>query len=420
MLASKATLETIESKITGARVLLRVDFNVPVSKEGTVTDKTRIIATLPTINKVLAKHPKSLVLMSHLGRPDGQIKSEFSMRPIVPVLSELLGKPIQFLTDCVGPEVEAACSNPAEGSIILLENLRFHCEEEGSGIVNGEKIKADKQKIADFRASLTRLGDIFVNDAFGTAHRAHSSMVGVNLKHRVAGFLMQKELEYFAKALEHPQRPLLAILGGAKIKDKIALINNMLDKVNVLLIGGAMANTFLKVAKNMEIGTSLFDQDGAKMVPDILKKAEEKGVKIVFPVDLVCANKFDKDAESKEVQVSDGVPAGWMALDIGTKSVAAFSEAVATAKTILWNGPQGVCEFPRFAVGSLGLLEAVIQATTNGAISIAGGGETAAMVESSGKGDKLSHVSTGGGASLELLEGKDLPGVVALSNKSDV
>lgn len=421
MLASKATLDNIPaSKIAGARVIMRVDFNVPLAN-GVVSDKTRIIATLPSIKRVLEKKPRSLVLMSHLGRPDGQMKPEFSLKPIVHILEELLGKPVTFLSDCVGTEVEKACASPAEGSIILLENLRFHIEEEGSGVINGQKARADSANVDAFRASLTSLGDIYVNDAFGTAHRAHSSMVGVKHSIRVAGLLMQKELEYFAKALESPQRPLLAILGGAKVKDKIQLIQSMLSRVNILIIGGGMAYTFLKVSQGVKIGNSLFDEDGSKIVNDILEKAKEKNVKILLPTDWICADKFDKDANVMDASIeTGGIPDGWMGLDIGLKSRVEFAKAVASAHTIVWNGPLGVFEFPKFAGGSRQVLDAVIASTKAGAISIVGGGDTAAFVEQAGKADQVSHVSTGGGASLELLEGKELPGVAALSAKADL
>ena len=420
MLGSKATLDSVpDSKLEGARVLMRVDFNVPLTKSGEVSDKTRILATLPTIERVLSKKPKALILMSHLGRPDGEAKPEFSLKPIVPLLSSLLNRPVTFLSDCVGEATVAACRDASAGSVILLENLRFHIEEEGSGVINGEKVKADKAAVSSFRLCLTSLGDIYVNDAFGTAHRGHSSMVGIDLGVKVAGLLMQKELEYFSKALENPQRPLLAILGGAKVRDKIQLIHSMLDKVDILLIGGGMAYTFLKVLSSIDIGNSLFDEEGSRIVPEIMKKAAEKGVKILLPSDWLCADKFDKDATIKLASMDTGIPAGWMGLDIGCESIKKFAETIANAKTILWNGPLGVFEFPRFANGSLGILDAVIAATQNGAVSIVGGGDTAAMVEGSGKASAVSHVSTGGGASLELLEGKQLPGVLALSNKAD-
>ena len=359
---------------------------------------------------------QSVVLMSHLGRPDGAANPKFSMAPVVPILRERLGRDVVFLKDCVGAEVEAACANPAPGSVILLENLRFHIEEEGKGKApDGSKVKAPKDAVAAFAASLTRLGDVYVNDAFGTAHRAHASMVGVKLPVRAAGFLLKKELDYFARALERPQRPFLAILGGAKVADKIQLITSLLDKVDEMAIGGGMAFTFKKVAHNVAIGDSMFDEEGAKLVPEIMAKAKAKGVKIHLPVDYVAADKFDKGAQTKIVTDAQGVPAGWRGLDIGPASSKLFAEAVLRAKTIVWNGPAGVFEWPQFEAGTRAISDAVVEATAKGAISIIGGGDTATAAVQFGAASKVSHVSTGGGASLELLEGKVLPGVAALS-----
>ncbi len=305
----------------------------------------------------------------------------------------------------MGAEVEAACANPAPGTVILLENLRFHVEEEGKGVnAAGEKFKASKDAVAAFAASLTKLGDVYVNDAFGTAHRAHASMVGVKLPVRASGFLLKKELAYFAKALEAPARPFLAILGGAKVADKIQLITNLLDKVDEMVIGGGMAFTFKKVASGVAIGDSLFDEEGAKLVPAILAKAAEKGVKIHLPTDYVAADKFDKDAATRTVTDAEGIPAGWRGLDVGPASSAAFSAAIARSKTIVWNGPAGVFEWPAFAAGTQAMAAAVAKATAAGAVSIIGGGDTATAAEQFGIADKVSHVSTGGGASLELLE----------------
>jgi len=299
--------------------------------------------------------------------------------------------------------------------VILLENLRFHVEEEGSGIdEKGEKIKADPAKVKEFRASLTKLGDVFVNDAFGTAHRAHSSMVGVDLQ-RACGFLMKKELEYFAKALEKPERPFLAIMGGAKVCDKIKLINNMLDKVDEMIIGGGMAFTFKKTLEGVNIGNSLFDEEGSKIVKDIVEKAKKNNVKLHFPVDYVTADKFDKNAKVGHSTDESGIPEGWMGLDAGPKSRELFAEVVGRAKTILWNGPLGVFEFPNFEKGTRSVMDEVVKATGRGVATIVGGGETATCAALWGVEDKISHVSTGGGASLELLEGKVLPGVEALS-----
>ena len=306
---------------------------------------------------------------------------------------------------------------PAPGTVFLLENLRFHLEEEGKGVdAAGAKVKASKEAVATFAASLTRLGDVYVNDAFGTAHRAHASMVGVKLPVRAAGFLMKKELDYFAKALDAPARPFLAILGGAKVADKIQLIESLLDKVDEMIIGGGMAFTFKKVA-GVAIGDSLFDEEGAKLVPEIMRKAAERNVKIHLPTDYVAADKFDKDAATRAVSdACGGVPAGWRGLDVGPESSAAFRAAVLRAKTVVWNGPAGVFEWPAFAAGTASLATAVAEATAAGAVTIIGGGDTATAAVQFGVEDKVSHVSTGGGASLELLEGKQLPGVVALSD----
>ena len=417
MLASKAGINDIpQADIKGKRVLMRVDYNVPI-ENGQVADNTRVAATVPTIKRLLELGAHSIVLMSHLGRPDGQRVEKFSLRPVAPVLKELLGLDVTFLNECVGPEVEDYCKSAAAGSIILLENLRFHGEEEGSSIVDGVKVKAEKVAIEGFRMSLTNMGEVFVNDAFGTAHRAHSSMVGISLPIRAAGLLMEKELRYFSKVIECPEKPVLAILGGAKIKDKIQLITNLLDKVDLMIIGGGMAYTFLKVANGMEIGDSLFDTEGAKIVPSIIEKAKSRGVEIVVSEDFICADKFAPDAYTMAADIETGILPNWMGLDIGPKTVAKFAQTISKAKTIVWNGPQGVFEFEKFASGSLSVLDLVADATTTGCVTIVGGGDTASLVEKSGKSEKFSHVSTGGGASLELLEGKELPGVAALSSR---
>uniref|UniRef100_A0A667Z0V8 Phosphoglycerate kinase n=1 Tax=Myripristis murdjan TaxID=586833 RepID=A0A667Z0V8_9TELE len=388
----------------------QVDFNVPM-KDKHITNNQRIKAAVPSIKHCLDHGAKAVVLMSHLGRPDGTpMPDKYSLEPVAAELKTLLGKDVTFLKDCVGPEVEAACANPAAGSVILLENLRFHVAEEGKGK------DAAGNKIDAFRASLSKLGDIYVNDAFGTAHRAHSSMVGVNLPQKAAGFLMKKELDYFAMALEKPQRPFLAILGGAKVKDKIQLINNMLDKVNEMIIGGGMAFTFLKVLNNMEIGTSLYDEEGAGIVKDLMAKAEKNGVKITLPVDFVTADKFDEKATTGTATVAAGIPAGWMGLDCGPESSKAYAAAVERAKQIVWNGPVGVFEWDNFSRGTKNLMDKVVEVTKKGCITIIGGGDTATCCAKWNTEDKVSHVSTGGGASLELLEGKVLPGVDALSS----
>eukprot|EP00002_Diphylleia_rotans_P013121 TRINITY_DN2555_c0_g2_i2.p2 TRINITY_DN2555_c0_g2~~TRINITY_DN2555_c0_g2_i2.p2 ORF type:complete len:414 (-),score=120.88 TRINITY_DN2555_c0_g2_i2:618-1859(-) len=402
--------------VAGKRVLMRVDFNVPI-KEGKITSAQRIEAALPSIQYALDKGAKSVVLMSHLGRPDGRAQAKYSMKPVAAKLQELLNREITFLTDCVGEQVEAACADPAPGSVILLENLRFHPQEEGSGLdENGKKFKPDAASVAAFRASLTKLGDIYVNDAFGTAHRAHSSMVGVDHPIRAAGFLMKKELDYFAKALENPQRPFLAILGGAKVADKIQLIDNLLDKVDEMIIGGGMAYTFKKVAFDVKIGNSLFDAEGAKIVQSLLTKAAEKNVKIHLPVDYITASKFDNAAEIGEATDATGIPDGYMGLDVGPESRRLFVDAVSRAKTIVWNGPMGVFEFSNFAAGTRAVMDAMVEATVAGTVTIIGGGDTATCAEQFGTVEKVNHVSTGGGASLELLEGKNLPGVAALTS----
>ncbi|WFD20245.1 phosphoglycerate kinase [Malassezia caprae] len=414
-LSTKLAISDVD--LTDKRVLMRVDFNVPLDGER-ITNNQRIVAALPTIQYALEHKAKAVVLMSHLGRPDGQKQPKYSLKPVVPELSKLLGRDVQFLPDCVGPEVEQAVQAASNGAVILLENVRFHIEEEGKGKdASGEKIKADAGKVSEFRAQLTKLGDVYVNDAFGSAHRAHSSVVGVELPQRASGFLMKKELDFFSKALESPERPFLAILGGAKISDKIQLIDNMLDKVNMLIIGGGMAFTFKKVLNQMPIGNSLFDEEGSKKVDELIRKAQAKNVEVILPVDYVTADKFDKEAQVGHATDADGIPDGWMGLDVGDKSREHFRAAILKAKTIVWNGPPGVFEFDNFAGGSKAMLDACLEAEKNGTTVIVGGGDTATVVAKYGQESSLSHVSTGGGASLELLEGKDLPGVTGLSQK---
>lgn len=356
--------------------------------------------------------------MSHLGRPDGKKNPKYSLKPVVPELEKLLGKSVIFTDDCVGPEVEETVNKASGGQVILLENLRFHAEEEGSSKdAEGKKVKADKADVEKFRQGLTALGDVYINDAFGTAHRAHSSMVGVHLPQKASGFLMKKELDYFAQALENPKRPFLAILGGAKVSDKIQLIDNLLDKVNSLIICGGMAFTFKKTLEGVKIGNSLFDQAGSEKCAELVEKAKKNNVKIILPVDYITADKFDKDAETGTATDSEGIPDGWMGLDCGEESIKLYKQAIDEAQTILWNGPPGVFEFEKFANGTKKTLDAAVDAAQNGKIVIIGGGDTATVAAKYGVEDKLSHVSTGGGASLELLEGKELPGVVALSTK---
>jgi phosphoglycerate kinase len=416
-----AKLAIDQVQLQGKRVVMRVDFNVPQDKKtGVITNTQRIVAALPTIQYALDKGA-SVVLMSHLGRPDGEVKAKYSLKPVADKLTELLKKPVQFLSDCVGPEVEAACAALKPGGVILLENLRFHIEEEGKikkkkEDGTEEKITADPAKVAAFRASLSKLGDVYVNDAFGTAHRAHSSMVGVNLPIKASGFLMKKELEAFAAVLDAPKRPLLAILGGAKVADKIQLINNLLDKADEIIIGGGMAYTFLKVRDNMQIGDSLFDADGAKIVPELLKKAAEKGKKIHLPVDWVTADKFDPNANTGAATLQSGIPAGWMGLDVGPETSKQFGAVIARARTLVWNGPSGVFEFAKFEASTKAMAAAVAAATASGAVTVIGGGDTATAAVKFGVADKVTHCSTGGGASLELLEGKVLPGVAALND----
>ncbi|KAJ2654143.1 phosphoglycerate kinase [Coemansia sp. RSA 1200] len=417
-ISNKLSIKDIDVK--NKRVLVRVDFNVPQDKELKITNNARIVAALPTIKYLLEQGAASVVLMSHLGRPNGKPSAKYSLKPVAAELETLLGKPVNFLDDCVGTKVENACASLSGGAVVLLENLRFHAEEEGSSKdTDGKKVKADADKIKAFRASLTKLGDVYVNDAFGTAHRAHSSMVGVELPIRAAGFLMQKELEYFGKVTENPARPYLAILGGAKISDKILLIDNLLDKVDMMIVTGGMAYTFHKELTNMKIGGSLYDANGAKIVGDLVAKAKKNNVKFVLPTDFVAADKFAADANTKLATVEGGIEDGWEGLDIGPKSVKDFAELINQAKTIVWNGPCGVFEFEKFAVGTNETMDAIIAAhDKNGATTIIGGGDSATAAANRNVTDKFSHVSTGGGASLELLEGKELPGVTALSNKN--
>ncbi|KAI9597856.1 3-phosphoglycerate kinase [Syncephalis fuscata] len=394
-LSNKLSITDVDVK--GKRVLIRVDFNVPF-EDGKISNNQRIVAALPTIQYALDNGARAVILMSHLGRPDGKVVAKYSLEPVAEELKKLLNHPVTFLKDCVGPDVEQACANADNGQVILLENLRFHIEEEGAAKdANNVKVKAAKEDVDAFRASLSKLGDIYVNDAFGTAHRAHSSMVGVNLPQKASGLLMKKELEFFAKALEAPQRPFLAIIGGAKVSDKIQLIYNLLDKVNSMIIGG--------------IGNSLYDEEGAKIVKEIVEKADKQNVQLHFPTDYITGDKFAKDAVT-------GTATDAVGLDCGPDSVNDFRKVILQAKTILWNGPPGVFEFENFAKGTRAVLDAVITATENGATSIVGGGDTATVAAKWGAESKLSHVSTGGGASLELLEGKELPGVTALSNRA--
>ena len=409
--------------IEGLRVLMRVDFNVPQDKATLqITNNQRIVSALPTIRYAL-EQGAAVVLMSHLGRPDGEKVAKYTLKPIAAELQKLLGKAVQFLDDCVGPAVEAACAKGTlkPGSVVLLENLRFHLEEEGKVKVKNAdgtetKLKADPAKEAAFRASLTRLGDVFVNDAFGTAHRAHSSMVGVALKEKAAGFLMEAELKAFAKVLENPDRPLLAILGGAKIADKIPLIHNLLEKANKVIIGGGMAYTFHKVNRGMAIGGSLFDAEGAKIVAELEAKAKARGVELIFPVDFLAGDRFAPDANTRPADLATGIPDGWEGMDAGPRSIALYREAILSSRTIVWNGPAGVFEFEAFAGATRAMAEAIAEATAKGATTVVGGGDTATAAKKFKVASKVSHCSTGGGASLEYLEGKVLPGVAFLES----
>ena len=409
--------------LAGRRVLMRVHLNVPQDKAtGATTNNQRIAAALPTIQHALAQGA-AVVLMSHLGRPDGQRIAKFSLQPVAVELEKLLGRPVRFLPDCVGPAVEAACAPGAlrPGDVVLLENLRFHLEEEGKVKVKNAdgtetKLKADPAREAAFRASLTRLGDVFVNDAFGTAHRAHSSMVGVALKEKAAGFLMEAELKAFAKVLENPDRPLLAILGGAKIADKIPLIHNLLEKANKVIIGGGMAYTFHKVNRGMAIGGSLFDAEGAKIVAELEAKAKARGVELIFPVDFLAGDRFAPDANTRPADLATGIPDGWEGMDAGPRSIALYREAILSSRTIVWNGPAGVFEFEAFAGATRAMAEAIAEATAKGATTVVGGGDTATAAKKFKVAGKVSHCSTGGGASLEYLEGKVLPGVAFLES----
>ncbi len=391
---NKKTIEDVD--VQGKRVLVRVDFNVPLDN-GQITDDRRIRSALPTIEYLL-DHGAAIILMSHLGRPKGNPDPKLSMDPVGVKLSELLGRPVTKLNDCVGPEVEKSVKAMQPGDVILLENTRFHT--------------AEKKNDADLSTQLAALGEVYVNDAFGSAHRAHASTAGVtdSLRPAVAGYLLKKELEFLGGALADPKPPFVAIMGGAKVSDKIAVIENLLEKVDSLLIGGGMANTFF-VAQGHDVGNSLVEEDAIETAKTLLAKY---GDKLILPVDCTVATEFNADAESKVVAV-DEVPEGWMILDIGQATIAHFANRLAAAKTVVWNGPMGVFEFPRFAEGTFAVARALSE--LEGAVTIIGGGDSAAAVEQSGLSDKMSHISTGGGASLEFLEGKTLPGVAALDDK---
>lgn len=394
---SKKTLEDVS--LAGKRVLVRVDFNVPLDKERNITDDTRIRAALPTIQYLLKNNAK-LVLMSHLGRPKGQgFEQDFSMAPVAKRLGELLGQEVSLATDVIGESATSLVENLEEGGVVLLENLRFHKEE--------------KKNDPDFAKALASFGEVYVNDAFGTAHRAHASTEGVaHHLPAVAGYLMQKELDILGKAVSNPDHPFVAILGGAKVSDKIGVINNLIEKVDTLIIGGAMAYTFIK-AQGYEVGNSLLEEDKIELAKELLQKAKDKGVKLLLPVDNVVAKEFKADAEHK-IAHSDNISVGWEGLDIGPESVELFGEEILKAKLVVWNGPMGVFEMPAFAKGTEAIADYMSRCT---GITIIGGGDSAAAVKKLGYGDKMTHISTGGGASLEFLEGIELPGVAALDDK---
>ena len=392
---NKKMIQDVDVK--GKRVLMRVDFNVPMNEQGEISDDTRITAALPSIRYLLEQGAK-VILMSHLGRPKGQVVESMRMDPVARRLGELLNQPVIKVNDCVGPEVAAAVEKMQDGDVMLLENVRFYAEEEAND--------------PEFAKKLASLGDLYVNDAFGTAHRAHASTEGV-ARHlpAVAGFLMEKELKFLGSAVNNPKRPFAAILGGAKVKDKIAVIESLLNKVDTLIIGGGMAYTFLK-AKGYEVGKSLLDSERIDFCRDVMKQAEAKKVKLLLPVDIVVAREFAAEAENKVVP-ADQIPADWEGLDIGPRTIELFSDAIKSAATVVWNGPMGVFEWEAFANGTKKIAQALADSS---AITIIGGGDSASAVEQFGVAERMT-MFTGGGASLEFLEGKELPGVAALNDK---
>jgi 3-phosphoglycerate kinase len=393
---NKKTVTDIDVK--GKRCLVRVDFNVPIDENGKVTDDNRIVGALPTIN-YLRDHGAKVILCSHLGRPKGTFNLKYSLRPVAVRLAEL-GVPVVFAEDVIGESAKAAVAAMKDGDVVLLENLRFHIEEE----------KNDDS----FAKALASFGEVYVDDAFGTSHRAHASTAGVvkYIKPAVAGFLVAKELDIMGKALENPERPFVAVLGGSKVSDKIGVIDNLITKVDVLLIGGAMAYTFFK-AEGLEVGTSLCEPDKTELAASLLKKAKERGVEFILPVDTVVATEFKADAPFKTVP-SNAIPSDMMGMDIGEKTAALFAEKIKTAKTVVWNGPMGVFEMENFAAGTKAVATAIAQSDC---VSIVGGGDSAAAVTQMGFKDKITHISTGGGASLEFLEGLELPGIACLDDK---
>lgn len=394
---NKMTVRDIDLK--GKRVLVRVDFNVPL--EGSkITDDTRIRAAVPTLKYILEQKPKALILMSHLGRPKDGPDPKFSLAPVAPALATLLGTNVQFASDCIGDIADKAVADLPDGGVLLLENTRFY--------------KGDEKNDPEMAKKLAKHGDVFVNDAFGSAHRAHASTEGVTkYLPAVSGLLMEKELDYLSTTLESPKRPFIAILGGAKVSDKIEVIESLLGKVDHLLIGGGMANTFFK-AQGHALGKSLVEADAVETASKLLEKS---GGKLVLPVDAIIGDAFDNNANTKTISVADGVPDGWSIYDIGPKTIELFKKHLSDAKTVVWNGPMGVFEMSNFAKGTNAIAQILAEQTDHGAITIIGGGDSAAAVEASGLASRITHISTGGGASLEMLEGKALPGVVALKDK---
>ena len=396
---NKKTIEDID--VQGKKVFVRADFNVPLDDKQQITNDKRIRATLPTINYLL-DHGAAVILASHLGRPKGQVKPELSLKPVADYFTKLWGRPIKFAADCVGETARQAAASLPPGEILLLENLRFHPEEE----------KNDPA----FAKELASLADVAVDDAFGCAHRGHASNEGITKYiETVAGYLIEKEIKFIGAALAAPKRPFVAILGGAKVSDKIGVFSNMIDKVDTIIIGGGLAHTF-EAAKGLPIGESLCEPDKYDLARELLAKAEKKGVKVVLPVDVVVADKFAADANHKTVAV-DQVEPGWQALDSGPKTSELYTEALKGAKTVIWNGPMGVFEFDAFAKGTEAVAKAVAKATEEGAVSIVGGGDSIAALKKTGLSEKISHISTGGGATLEFLEGKVLPGIAAIADK---
>ena len=393
---NKKTIEDID--VSGKKVLVRCDFNVPLDENKNITDETRINAALPTI-KYLLEHKAAVILCSHLGRPKGEFNMKYSLAPVAKRLSEKLGFEVKLAKDVIGPDAKKLAAEVKPGQAVLLENVRFHAEEE----------KNDPA----FAKELASMAEIYVSDAFGTVHRAHASTAGVaEYLPAVAGFLIGKELNFLGKAVTNPERPFVAILGGAKVKDKIGVITNLIEKVDTLLIGGGMAYTFMK-ATGGEIGNSLCDEERLSLALELLDKAKAKGVKLLLPVDNVCGKEFNNDTEQMVCE-SGKIPEGWEGLDIGPKTVELFSKEIKAAKTVVWNGPMGVFEMPNFAKGTLAIATAMAESD---ATTIIGGGDSAAAVTQMGLASKMSHISTGGGASLEFLEGKTLPGVAALNDK---